>query len=220
VTAGELSRLYPAGVVVEVANAADEDELLLHGSERALMGAMVRTRRREFAAGRNVARRALARLGFPPGPLLRHDNDRDIEWPRGSTASISHTTGLCAVACGVVGPALRSLGLDVEQAGPLGADIVTAICRPDELVTLGSLAPPVPSDWPRLVFAMKEAAYKAWYPVTRRVLDFPEMRISVDAAARSYSAEVMEAPMPGLSIAGRFGWDGQFVYAGAVLTRG
>ena len=216
-TAGELSRLYPAGVVVEVANAADEDEQLLHGSERALMGAMVPSRRREFAAGRNVARRALARLGFPPSPLLRHDGGRDIDWPAGSTGSISHTRGVCAVACARVAPALQSLGLDVEQAGPLGDDIIATICRPDELAALSSLPAPAPSDWPRLLFAMREAAYKAWYPVTRRMLAFHDMRVTVDAAARSYEAEVLEAPVAGLSIAGRYGWDDRFVYAGAVI---
>jgi 4'-phosphopantetheinyl transferase EntD len=65
---------------------------------------------------------------------------------------------------------------------------------------------------------MKEAAYKAWYPVTRRPLEFHEMRIEMDVGPRSYEAEVVEAPVPGLSITGRFGWGERLVYAGAVLS--
>lgn len=215
-----LQRLFPEGVVVEVAGDADGDEQLLHPAEVALMGAMVPARRREFAAGRNTARRALGLLGFPAIALPRHGADRDVAWPAGSTGSISHTRGLCAVACARVTPGLPSVGLDVEQAGPLGDDIVAEICRTDELAMVGSLAPPAPSDWPRLFFAMKEAAFKAWFPVTRQMLAFHDMRIVVDAPGRTYRAEVLYEPASVLRVTGCFNWDGQYVAAGAVLTRG
>jgi 4'-phosphopantetheinyl transferase EntD len=205
-------------VVVDVSTAADEDELLLYGTERALMGTMIPARRREFTAGRNVARRALAQLGISAGPLLRHGTDRDIEWPHGAIGSISHTNGLCAVACARISPELQCLGLDVEQAGPLGDDIVTTICRTDELAMLRTFPPPWPSDWPRLLFTIKEGAYKAWYPVARRELSFQEMRITLDVADRSYMAEVDGNVAGGLRITGRFGWDEQLVYAGAILS--
>jgi 4'-phosphopantetheinyl transferase EntD len=218
VTQEELRRLFPAGVIVEVATGADENEESLYAEERALMSAMAPARRVEFAAGRNAARRALAQLEAPRVPLLRHGADRDIAWPAGITGSISHTKGLVAVACGRVVPGVRSVGLDVEQAGPLGDDIVSTICRPEELGALARQPPPLPSDWPRLLFAIKEAAYKAWFPVTRREISFQQMRITLDVTERCFEAEVDTNVAAGLRITGRFGWDEPFVYAGAILT--
>jgi 4'-phosphopantetheinyl transferase EntD len=112
-----------------------------------------------------------------------------------------------------VGP-VRALGLDLEQGGPLGEALVTTICRNDELGALAG-SPPPGSDWPKLFFAMKEAAYKAWFPLRRRPLEFHGMRVTVDAAARSFRAEVLEEP--DLPISGRFGWDDALVFAGAVI---
>ncbi len=219
VTGSGLESLFPAGVVVEVATAADEDERLLFEAELALMGSMIPARRREFASGRNTARRALAQLGIPPSPLLRQGTGRDIAWPAGLIGSISHTRGLCAVACARISSQLQSLGLDVEQPGLLGDDIVPTVCRSDELQMLAAFPQPWPSDWPRLLFVMKEAAYKAWYPVTRREISFQEMRVTIDVAERSCVAEVDGNVAAGLKINGRFGWEEHLVYAGAVLTR-
>jgi 4'-phosphopantetheinyl transferase EntD len=204
-------------VVVEVATAADEDDSLLHPAELALMGAMVPGRKGEFAAGRNAARRALGRLGFPDATLPRRPGSSDVHWPEGIMGSISHTRGLRAVAC-VRTSQLRSVGLDVEEAGPLGDEIIDAICRPEELAALAQSAAPLPSDWPRLVFAMKEAAYKALYPVTRRVLTFHDVRVDVNASQRSYRAEMPDRPAPELQVAGRFHWDDTWVAAGAVIS--
>ena len=65
---------------------------------------------------------------------------------------------------------------------------------------------------------MKEAAYKALYPVTRRVLTFHDMRLDVNVPLHSYRAEVLTQQANGFQIAGRFTWDGVYVAAGAVLS--
>ena len=205
-------------MIVEVATSTDENEELLYAEERALMSSMAPIRRREFAAGRNAARRALAQLAAPRVPLLRHGADRDVAWPAGISGSISHTKGLVAVACGRIVPGVQSVGLDVEQAGPLGDDIISTICRPEELDALAQELTPLPSDWPRLVFAMKEAAYKALYPATRRMLAFHDVRVAVSAPMRSFSAEVLDQRDAGLMVAGHFTWDDGYVAAGAVLS--
>jgi 4'-phosphopantetheinyl transferase EntD len=214
----ELRRLFPAGVIVEVATSADENEESLYAEERALMSKMALARRVEFAAGRNAARRALAQLEAPRVPLLRRGADRDIAWPAGITGSISHTKGLVAVACGRIVPGVQSVGLDVEQAGRLGDDIISTICRLEELDALAQESLPGPSDWPRLMFAMKEAAYKALYPVTRRMLAFHDVRVAVSAPMRTFSAEVLDQRDASLVVAGRFAWDEVHVAAGAVLA--
>lgn len=214
-TQADLERLFPDGTIVRIATLADENESLLPGEERALTGAMVPARRKEFAAGRNTARRALAGLGLSPVTLLRRDAGRDIDWPPGVTGSISHTRDLCAVACTRSAAGVASIGLDVEQAGPLDDEVVETICRVVELRDLADYPAPLPSDWPRLLFAMKEAAYKAWYPQARREIPFHQMRVRVDVAARSYQAVVEGDPA---RISGRFTWDERHVAAGSVLT--
>ncbi|WP_246097625.1 4'-phosphopantetheinyl transferase superfamily protein [Streptomyces botrytidirepellens] len=50
--------------------------------------------------------------------------------------------------------------------------------------------------WDRLLFSMKEAVYKAWYPATGRRLDFEDADIEVDAAAASFTARII-LPGPG-----------------------
>lgn len=214
----DLQRLFPDQVVVEVATDADEDESLLAPVELAVMGAMVESRRREFTAARNAARRALARLGFADVALPRVTGGRDVHWPEGSVGSISHTRDLRAVACARATD-VACVGIDVEEAGPLGAEIIDAVCRPEELAALATVSPPSPSDWPRVVFAMKEAAYKALFPLTRQMLMFHDMRIKVFVESRRFEAELLHQPVPHLQLGGRFGWDAQHVAAGALVRR-
>jgi len=215
-TRDDLQRLFPPAVVIEVATEADEDDSILHPAEQALMNAMVPARKREFAAGRNAARRALARLGFQNATLPRRPSSHDVLWPEGTAGSISHTRGLRVAAC-VRTTDLRSVGIDVEEAGPLGADIIDAICLPEELLALERLAAPFPSDWPRLIFAMKEAAYKALYPLTRHMLTFHDARVFIDPLSRGYRFEVLDKTMPGMPVTGCFAWSDDYVAATAIL---
>jgi 4'-phosphopantetheinyl transferase EntD len=110
----------------------------------------------------------------------------------------------------------------VERAGPLGDDIVREICRDDELAALAAAPAPAPSDWPRLIFAIKEAGYKAWFPLTRTPLEFHAMQVRVDPEARRFAATVHHAAAARLGgapwvLEGCYGWNDAVVTAGAVL---
>ena len=218
-----LASLFTPFVSVESAQPADADESLLTSDERDWLAPMVPVRRREFAMGRNAARRALARLGVPPVSIGRSEADRDPQWPDGIVGSITHSHGVAAAACARSSDVL-AIGLDVERAGPLGADIVREICRPDELDALRAAAPPLPSDWPKLLFAVKEAGYKAWFPRTRAPLEFHAMRVTLDPSTRHFSATVHHAATARLGDApwvleGRFDWNDDVVMAGALIRR-
>jgi len=113
----ELGGLFPEGVVVEVAT-PEMWEGPLYPEEEVSIRNAVRKRRREFAAGRNCARRALAFLGVQDCALPM-GNDREVLWPEGIVGSISHCDDLCAVAVARRDFA-AGIGLDVERAG--GAD--------------------------------------------------------------------------------------------------
>ena len=62
-----IEAILPAGVVAETGE--DEEVAALFPEEEKPVARAVEKRRRRFAGGRACARRALATLGFPPGPI-------------------------------------------------------------------------------------------------------------------------------------------------------
>src|SRR5258708_8108427 len=79
----------------------EADEACWRGSllslEESLVAKAVPKRRREFTAGRNCARRALAQLGYPDFALLAGSHGQPL-WPPGIAGSITHCDDYCAVA--------------------------------------------------------------------------------------------------------------------------
>jgi 4'-phosphopantetheinyl transferase EntD len=137
-------------------------------------------RRREFAAGRALARRALLAAGLEPVAVARDARGAPV-WPPGAVGSVTHCAGYAAAA---VGPArrVRALGVDAEPALPLPAGVLDEIALPDERADLRRLARARPDGcWDRLLLCAKEAVYKAWNPLTGRWLGFEDVRITVHA---------------------------------------
>ncbi len=111
VEAPELAALFPVAVqAVELHGAGDPGACLPTSAWARSAGR--KSVIREFAAGRQCARLALQRLGYPDAPLLSLP-DRRANWPSGITGSITHCAGMAGA---VVAPAskVRSLGVDVE----------------------------------------------------------------------------------------------------------
>lgn len=120
----------------------------------------------EFAAGRAAARLALGRPEpIPMGP------DRAPVWPGGWAGSISHAAGW-AVAIARQGG--RLVGVDMEPDEDLPADILREVLVPVEIGRFGSDLRVA-----RRIFAIKEAVYKAQYPVARDVFDFQTLEVSL-----------------------------------------
>lgn len=137
---------------------------------RAIAGAVV-SRRREFATTRALARAALAQAGgpvvaLPVGP------DRAPCWPPGWVGSLTHCEGLRAA---VVAPAeaVAAIGIDAEPLSVLGTSVAAAVLDSDERRLAAELGP----HGPVTVFSAKEALFKAWYPATKRWLDFDGARL-------------------------------------------
>lgn len=165
----------------------------LHPEERALVERAVASRRREFSTGRVLARRLLARLGAPDGPILRSE-DRVPIWPAGWGGSISHCTGLCVVA---VAPLARQrgLGIDVEPDEPVSDGIERVVCRGGEHAWIDA-APDASARARRvkLVFSVKEATYKAFYPELRTFWSFQDVEVEIDEAGGRFLARLPEGP--------------------------
>ena len=149
----------------------------LFPEEEAAIARSVGVRRREFATGRRCARLALSALGIPAAPLLPGPRG-EPGWPVGVVGAISHCEGY-RVAAVALRTDLVTLGVDAEPAAPLPEGVLEAVSLPEERIELArhrQTRPHIP--WDRLLFSAKESVYKAWFPVTRRPLEFEEARLS------------------------------------------
>jgi 4'-phosphopantetheinyl transferase EntD len=208
-TPGIVRRLAPAslavaeGFLAEIAGETWPDEL-------ETVARAVDKRRREFVAGRVLARRALAAFGVATGPILA-DADRVPGWPAGFTGSIAHTDTYAAAVAAPRGD-IAGVGVDVEDAPRFRPELERAILTPDEIKRLtegrdGGLRQA------RLAaaFCAKEAYYKAQFPLARRRLGFRDVELELDPAAGVF--EVWRLARPDARFRGRFALEGPLAAA-------
>jgi 4'-phosphopantetheinyl transferase EntD len=170
----------------------------LLGDEEAAVERAVQTRRREFATGRDCARRALRSLGLPPAAIGSGRRGEPL-WPPGIVGSITHCAGYrgCALA---KASNLASIGIDAEPHEALPEGVLPSVATPTERRQLRDLARRGPEiHWDRLLFSAKECVYKAWFPLTHRWLDFADAEVSVDCDDGAFSARLL---VPGPMLAG------------------
>lgn len=176
------------------------------------------TRRREFAAGRMAARRALASLGLP-GTAIAAAQDRAPVWPQGVVGSISHCANLCLAA---VAPAAayRSVGIDVEPAEPLPEDILDTVCTPAERNWLETRPAAERGLLARAIFCAKEAAYKCQYPLTGELIDFHAFEIALEGGAfRATFLQTVGRFAAGSDLEGRIAISDAFIVSAITLSR-
>ncbi|ELS58031.1 4'-phosphopantetheinyl transferase family protein [Streptomyces viridochromogenes] len=179
-----IEELLPDTVVaVETYGDEEPPNAALYPEEEALVAQAVAKRRREFAAVRSCARRAMEKLGVPPQPVLPGERGAPV-WPAGLAGSMTHCDGYCAAAL-VRAADLASLGIDAEPHQTLPEGVLPAVALPAEADRLRRLAGDHPGvHWDRLLFSAKESVYKAWFPLTGKWLDFGEADIDVFADRR------------------------------------
>jgi len=194
-----IEKLLPAPV--RTAEAFDDAPLSeMFPEEWAQVANAVPKRQREFGTVRGCARRALAELGFAPAPLLPGPN-REPQWPDGVVGAMTHCAGYRAVAVARAAE-VRTIGLDAEPNLPLNdPGVVDLVTLPEERTQIRRLAALQPEVcWDRLVFSAKESVYKAWFPLTRRWLDFEEALLTLDPTNATFTARLL---VPGPVVDGR-----------------
>ncbi|SHH54538.1 4'-phosphopantetheinyl transferase family protein [Cognatishimia maritima] len=179
--------LVPAGVAVAVTSPHAAPEPLWPAEASAISNA-VPARQMEFAAGRMAARRALLALGRAPSAIPM-DRDRSPVWPSAVVGSITHDDKSC-IAIVAERDRFRALGVDVEPALPLEADVFSEICRPEELAWLRQLPFQSRGIVARRFFSAKEAIYKCQYTVSRTLIDFKALSVVFDKQGR-FDARLM-----------------------------
>lgn len=208
-----LERLLPASAVV-VATVEDLDADLYPTEEHAL-GLAVEKRRREFVTARSCARRALAGLGISAQPIPAGNRGEPL-WPQGVVGSITHCTGYraCAVARA---DDLLAIGIDAEPDEPLPQGLLADIALPEERRALARLATEQSEvSWERLLFSIKEAIYKAWFPLAHCWLGFEDASVTIDRLDGTFSAQLL---VPGPTLDGQklAGFSGRWAAANGLL---
>lgn len=173
----------------------------LHPAEAALVDGARPQRRAEFATGRECARIALREIGFEtPDQLILADPNGAPLWPAGVIGSITHTTGWTGAVAARRDPDgdLASIGLDAEVAAPLPDGVLDVVASPAERGELHLLDKSHPgTPWDTLLFAAKEATYKAWYPLVGTVLHHEQVRVrlTADGTFRAEASDGIRMPL-------------------------
>lgn len=180
----------------------------LFAEEAAFVARAVDVRQREFATARHCARVALNGLGIPPLPILPGDRGCP-RWPSGIVGSITHCKGYRAAAV-AYSQDILTIGVDAEPNQPLPHGVLESVSLSEERALLRNLTRIAPGVcWDRLLFSTKESVYKAWYPVTRRWLDFDEAYIDINPVTGIFEARLLVSPeimkdWPTISFTGRW----------------
>jgi len=170
-----IDALAPPGLLIGHRVISPGDEFALLDAEAAAMASMATDRRRASGAARHVARELMTRLGYAQLPVLKAASGAPV-WPARLTGSMAHDDRIAVAAVGLRRD-FTAVGIDVEPAAPLPADMLELIATPRELRAIAE--DPLGG---KLLFAAKEAVYKAVHPLDGVFLEFHD--IEVDIAGR------------------------------------
>jgi 4'-phosphopantetheinyl transferase EntD len=175
----ELARAIVAmavpGIAVDHRLIAEGDEAALLADEMAAFAGSVTKVRRASGAARIVARQLMSRFGHIGPQAIRKSTGGMPVWPDGIVGSLAHDARV-AVAAMAARRDFFSVGVDVEPAEPIDPDLLAMIATPAERA-----AAPAEPTWGRLLFSIKEAVYKAVYPLDGRFLDHHDVEVSISA---------------------------------------
>jgi 4'-phosphopantetheinyl transferase EntD len=186
-----------------------ENDLL--PEEKQLCARAVEKRKKEVAAGRVLARRLLKKLGYPERPLL-NTPDRAPIWPEGVSGSIAHSRSLCIVAMSKA-QNIRTLGVDTEEEAPLPDELFGLVLVGEETRWLAAQPASERGVLAKLIFSAKECAYKAQFPLTKKILEFSEVTIELDLRANKFTASILP------NDSGVFSRDGKHLVTGMRVRR-
>ncbi|HUZ52763.1 MAG TPA: 4'-phosphopantetheinyl transferase superfamily protein [Streptosporangiaceae bacterium] len=191
-----LATIVSSGVeVAEVFGDRCDHAALLAGEEAAIRGAAPK-RRREFTAVRACARRALARAGFQPVPILPGPSGAPV-WPPGVVGSMTHCDGYRACAIGRA-ELFAAIGIDAEPHDVLPDGVLSVVASDSERSALAVLAAQCPGIcWERILFSAKESVFKAWFPATGRWLGFTGAEVIIDLAGTFAASLLVPGPVVG-----------------------
>ena len=167
-----IETLSAPGILIGHRLISPGDELALLAEEAHSITSPLIGVRRASGAARIVGRALLARLGYAACAVPKSPSGAPL-WPAGVTGSFAHDERV-AVAAVALCRDVAAVGIDVEPAELLPPELLDMVATPQERRRLG--------DDPyrgRLLFAAKEAVYKAVYPLDRIFLDYHDVEVDL-----------------------------------------
>jgi 4'-phosphopantetheinyl transferase EntD len=167
-----INELSFSGIVIGHRLIALGDEHALMPEELPAFASSVVGVRRASGAARIVARQLLEGFGYADCVLPRSPSGAPI-WPAGIVGSLTHDSRVAVAAVGMRHN-FGALGIDVEPAEFLPPELLELVATPQERLRI--------DDDPyrgRLLFAAKEAVYKAVYPLDQIFLDHHDVQINL-----------------------------------------
>ena len=178
-------------------NPADQDFRLLPEEQAIAESFGSQKRRAEFTMGRIYAHGALSRFGLESEPILRNPETREPCWPDSVRGSITHSTGLAAVAVGLK-KEIKGVGIDLESfSRAVDFKIRRNVCVESELEWLESLPSKQANRALRIIFSAKESIFKCIYPSTKTYLSFKDAAVSVNETEKNFTFNIFKS-FPGI----------------------
>ena len=168
-----IKRLALRGAGIRHRVIADGDEHALLPAEAGKFASSVAKVRRASGAARRVARELLSEFGYVDAALPKSASGAPI-WPVGVVGSLAHDATV-AIAAVARRDAIAALGIDIEPLEPFPLEIDTVATARERRSLPGE---PYAG---RLLFAAKEAVYKAVHPLDGQRLEHHD--VEVDLAA-------------------------------------
>jgi 4'-phosphopantetheinyl transferase EntD len=104
--------------------------------------------------------------------------DRTPIWPNGVVGSITHSGEFAAAAVAWAAD-IAGIGIDSEQIiDPAAARDIAAVCMVDEAALFAAGDGGSFCEFCTMVFSAKEAVFKCLFPLTRKFLEFSDVRIT------------------------------------------
>lgn len=170
-----VEQLSCSNILVDCRAILPGDETALLEEEARSIPARVIDMRRASGAARILGRELLTRLGYAACAIPKGASGAPV-WPAGIVGSFAHDEAIAVAAVGRCGD-VRTLGIDVEPAEPLPAELRELVVSPREQAGFTDN-----TCQGRLIFAAKEAVYKAVAALDGTLLDYRD--IEVDLTAR------------------------------------
>ncbi len=167
-----LAALLPAGIRAACRAIRPGDAALLMPQEAISVSARKDRMRDASGAARHVARGLLEREGVSGSPILKTAAGAPL-WPNGRVGSLAHDDAY-AIAAVASMASFAALGIDVEPAEPLAREVAEIVRIADDVLDGVDVI-----FAERLLFAAKEAVYKAVFPRDQVVLGFEDVVIDL-----------------------------------------
>jgi phosphopantetheine--protein transferase-like protein len=207
--------------VVTECTRVEEKEYELYPEERVSIQNAVAKRQREFGAGRQCARKAMARLGIKDGPLLKGPDGSPV-WPAGIVGAISHSNAWCGSAVARQED-IRGIGLDIETIDRVNMKIAKKILTPVEMEWVIASHEEAQKRL-ALLFSAKETIFKCVAPVYGKRFGFFDTVITHVTEEQSFEVKLndkISAEVPHCStLTGRYLMHEGDVFTGMVLYQG